>query len=110
MAKLRQKTIDELEEKVNFNLAYNAVDLLYKTKSYLNDETIEELEKLVKLLDEVTTYENIENGDDIFELADNIESSIMDAEESLEKISEFVRNVVECWPDPDEEFDDEEDE
>ena len=56
---------------------------------------------------EVSTYENIENGDDIFDLADNIESSIMNAEDSLEKISAFVRNVVECWPDPDEEFEDE---
>ncbi len=79
MTKLRQKTIDELEEKVNFHLADNVVDLLYETKSYLNDETIEELEKLVKLLNEVTTYENIENGDDIFDLADSVECSIMNA-------------------------------
>ena len=108
MAQLKQKTIDALEEKVNFNLADHTVNLLYGIKSHLNEETIENLEKLVSLLNEVTTYENIENGDDVFELADDIESSLMNAEESLEKISEFVSQVVECWPDPDEDLDDEE--
>ena len=38
------------------------MNLLYGIKSFLNEETIEELKKLVMLLEEVTTYENIENG------------------------------------------------
>jgi len=108
MAQLKQKTIDALEEKVNFNLADHSVNLLYGIQSHINEETIGDLEKLVSLLNEVTTYENIENGDDIFELADDIESNLTNAENSLEKISEFVRQVLECWPDPDEDFEDEE--
>jgi len=108
MAQLNQKTIDALEEKVNFNLADHSVNLLYGIQSHLNEETIENLEKLVTLLNEVTTYKSIENGDDVFDLADEIETNIMNAEDSLEKISEFVRQVLECWPDPDEYFEDEE--
>ena len=108
MAQLKQKTIDALEEKVNFNLADHSVNLLYGIQSHLNEETIESLEKLVTLLNEVTTYKSIENGDDVFDLADEIETNIMNAEDSLEKISEFVRQVLECWPDPDEDLEDEE--
>ena len=45
-------------------------------------------------------------GGDIFGLADSFESCIMNAEEFLEKVSQFVSRVVECWPDPDEELED----
>ena len=48
MSRLSEKTIDELNDKVNFTKASTAVDSLYEARSHLNDEVINDLKRLAK--------------------------------------------------------------
>ena len=50
-----------------------------------------------------------EDGDELFDMADEIEHDIMTAQEHLEKIYEVLSSITDCWPDPDEEYEEEED-
>ncbi len=110
MSRLSEKTIDELNDKVNFTKAFTAVDSLYEARSHLNDEVINNLERLVKKLDAITEGAVDEEGDELFDMADELESDIMTAQEHLEKIYEVLSSITECWPDPDEEYEEENDE
>jgi hypothetical protein len=108
MTKLSEKTIEKLEEKINFTEAFSAVNYLHSARSNLNNETIDDVQKLVKMLNDVTDGYEIEDSEELFELADEIESYLYEVQENLEKVVNIVSSVVECWPDPDEEFEDEE--
>ena len=105
MSRLSEKTIDELNNKVNFTKAFTAVDSLYEARSHLNDEVINDLDRLVKKLDAITERALDEEGDELFDVADELESDIMAAQEPLERIYEVLSSITECWPDPDEEYD-----
>ena len=109
MAKLHEETVDDLQDKIDFNEAFSVVDHFYEARSHLNDNVLEALEKLVKLLDQITEGHEIEDGDTIFDLADDIESEIFAAQESLEKIATLVSSVIDCWPDPDDFIEDDDD-
>lgn len=104
MAKLSEKTINMLDDKVDFNKAARMYNLLLDARSHLTQEVAEELDRLSKMLEE--TYEG-DDGDSIFELADELESDIMDAQECLESIFDVLSSITECWPDPDEECEEE---
>ena len=103
MSRLSEKTIDELNDKVNFTKAFTAVYSLYEARSHLNDEVINDLERLVKKLDAIT--EGAVDEED-----DELEGDIMTAQDHLEKIYEVLSSITECWPDPDEEYEEENDE
>ena len=49
------------------------------------------------------------DGDELFDMADEIEHDIMTAQERLEKIYEVLSSITDCWSDPDEEHEEEED-
>ena len=102
MSRLSEKTIDELNNKVDFNKAVTAVESLYEARSHLNDEVINDLELLIKKLDAATDGFDDEDGDDLFDMADELESDILRAQEHLENVSEVLAAITECWPDPDE--------
>ena len=110
MSRLSEKTIDELNDKVNFTKAFTAVDSLYEARSHLNDEVINDLERLVKKLDAITEGAVDEEGDELFILAGELEIDIMRAQEHLEKIYDVLSSITDCWPDPDEEYEEENDE
>ena len=107
MAKLSEKTIDELNDKINFNEASNAVDHLREARACLNDELIRNLKNLIKKLDLVTDGYDGEADDELFDIAEEIESEIMEAQEHLEKITDVLGDIMECLPDPDDEFENE---
>lgn len=100
------KTIDEINDKVDFNQAFRMSDLLYVARSYLNNGVADDLERLANKLDEVS--EGYDDEDDsIFDLADGLESEIMQAQERLEAIYDVLSSITDCWPDPDEEYEEE---
>ena len=51
-----------------------------------------------------------EEDDELFDMADELEGDIMTAQDHLEKIYEVLSSITECWPDPDEEYEEENDE
>ena len=58
MPRLSEKTIDELNDKVDFSKALTAVDSLYEARSYLNDEVMEVFRRrLFKHPEYVFTYD-----------------------------------------------------
>ena len=85
MPKLSQKTIDEINDKIDFSQAFRMSDLLYDARSYLNNEVAEGLERLANKLDGVSEGDD-DDEDSIFDLADELESEIMQAQEHLEAI------------------------
>ena len=108
MPELSEKTIDKLNEKVNFSKAFATIDSLYAARSCLNDEVVDDLDRLLKKLDAITEGHVDEDGDELFDMADEIEHDIMTAQEHLEKIYEVLSSITDCWPDPDEEYEEEE--
>ena len=54
MPELSEKTIDKLNEKVNFSKAFATIDSLYAARSCLNDEVVDDLDRLLKKLDAIT--------------------------------------------------------
>ena len=48
MSELSEKTIDKLNEKVNFSNASATIDSLYAARSCLNDEVVDDLVRLLK--------------------------------------------------------------
>ena len=46
MPELSEKTIDKLNEKVNFSKASATIDSLYAARSCLNDEVVDDLDRL----------------------------------------------------------------
>jgi DNA-binding transcriptional regulator GbsR (MarR family) len=110
MSRLSEKTIEELNDKVDFKKAFTAVDSLYEARSHLNDEVIDDLERLVKKLDAITGGAVDEEGDELFDMADELESDILAAQEHLENIYDVLSSITECWPNPDEEYEEENDE
>jgi len=102
MAKLSEKTIYELNNKINFNEAFRAVNYLREARAYLSDELIENMQILIKKLDSVTDWYNSETDDGLFDLADEIDSEIMEAQEHLEKIADVLEDIMGCWSDTDE--------
>ena len=103
MSRLSEKTIDELNDKVNFTKAFRVIDSLYEARSHLNDEVKNDLERLIKKLDAVTEGSADEEGEELFFIADELEGDIMAAQDHLERIYEVLSSITECWPDPDEE-------
>ena len=68
--------------------------------------------KWLKKLDAITeghVDEDGEDGDELFDMADELEHDIMTVQEYLEKIYEVLSFVTDCWPDPDEEYEIEDD-
>jgi hypothetical protein len=109
MPELSEKTIEKLNEKVNFSNAFAAVNSLYAARSCLNDEVVHDLGLLVKKLDAITEGHVDEDGDELFEMADELEDDIMTAQEHLEKIYDVLSSITDCWPDPNEEYEEEDD-
>ena len=107
MSRLSEKTIDELNDKVDFSKAYRAIDSLYEARSHLNDEVINDLKRLVKKLDAITEGAVDEEGDELFDMVDELQSDIMNAQEHLEKIYDVLESIIECYPDTDDEYDEE---
>ena len=54
---------------------------------------------------------NLNRIHELFDMSDEIEHDIMTAQEHLEKIYEVLSSITDCWPDPDEdeEYEEEED-
>lgn len=71
---------------------------------------VDDLDRLLKKLDAITEGHVGEDGDELFDMADEIEHDIMTAQEHLETIYEVLSSITECWPDPDEDEDYEEEE
>ncbi|MBL0717329.1 MAG: hypothetical protein JJV89_04705 [Desulfosarcina sp.] len=109
MPELSEKTIDKLNEKINFSKAFVTIDSLYAAKSCLNDEVVDDLERLLKKFDAITEGHVDEDGNELFDMADEIEHDIMTAQEHLEKIYEVLSSITDCWSDPDEEYEEEDD-
>ena len=109
MSRLSDKTIDELNDKVDFTKAFSAVDSLYEARSLLNNEAITDLKRLVTKLEAITEGAVDEEGDELFDMAEELQSDIMDAQEHLEKIYDVLESIFECYPDPDDDCDDEDD-
>ena len=64
MPKLSEKTIDEINDKVDFTQAFRMSDLLYDARSYLNNEVADDLERLANKLDEFSEdYDDDEDED-----------------------------------------------
>ena len=103
--KLSEKTINMLDDKVDFHKAARMYNLLLNANSYLTQEVAGQLDRLAKMLEDV--YEG-DDGDSLFELAEELESDIMNAQECLESIYDVLSSVTECWPDPDEDYEEEE--
>ncbi len=80
-----------------------------QTGHCLNDEVADDLGRLVKKLDAITDGHVDEDGDELFDTADELEHDIMTAQEHLEKIYEVLSSITDCWPDPDEEYEEEDD-
>lgn len=63
MPELSKKTIDKVNEKVNFFKASTTIDSLYAARSCLNDEVVDDLDRLLKKLDAITEGNVDEDGD-----------------------------------------------
>ena len=90
--------------KGNFSKAFATIDSLYAARSCLNDEVVDDLDRLLKKLDAITEGHVDQDGDELFDMADDLEHDIMTAQEHLEKIYEALSSITDCWSDPDEEY------
>lgn len=110
MPRLSETTIDKLNDKINFIQAFRVVDLLYEARTYLNDEVMDDLGRLVKKLDDITEgYDDDDEDNSVFDLAFELEDQIMEAQERLEAIYDVLSSVTDCCPDPDEDYKDDND-
>lgn len=105
----------ELWEQFDTTRLRRAADALYEILSALGcnmalgpNELRDDLDRLHMLvLNQQTraTYPNINS--DVFELADSIESTMFDVKEAAETILETVRDLVDLFPDPDDDYEEE---
>ncbi len=107
MAKLSDQAIDKINDQVDFSQLSRMSHLLLGARSFLTQEVAEKLDRLAKRFDEVSEGADDDEDDSVFDLAEELEDEILEAQEQLEAIYDVLSSITSCRPDEDEEWDEE---
>ena len=105
MAKLSEQAIDKINDQVDFSQLFRMSDLLLGARWFLTQEVVEKLDRLAKRFDEVSEGGDDDEDNSVFDLAEDLEYEIQEAQERLEAIYEALSSITDCRPDEDEEWD-----
>lgn len=107
MAKLSEQAIDKINNQVDFSQLFRMSELLLGVRSFLTQEVAEKLDRLAKRFNEVSEGGDDDEDDSVFDLAEDLECEIEEAQDRLEAIYDALSSITGCRPDEDEEWNEE---
>lgn len=107
MAKLSEQAIDKINNQVDFSQLFRMSELLLGVRSFLTQEVAEKLDRLAKRFNEVSEGGDYDEDDSVFDLAEDLECEIEEAQDRLEAIYDALSSITGCRPDEDEEWNEE---